>query len=62
MIRWMQTGEKHSFVPSQREEAHVKDSRGEFTVLVAMAEDVNDSASVVRDEGLTSRHRLQMRH
>lgn len=58
----MQAGEKHSLVPSQREETHVEDSRGEFTVLVVMAEDVDDSAGVVRDERLTSRQRLHMRH
>lgn len=49
----MQTGEKHSSVPSQRKEAHVKDSRCEFIVLVLMTKDVNDSSSVVGDECFT---------
>lgn len=49
----MQTGEKHSSIPSQRKEAHVKDSRCEFIVLVLMTKDVDDSSSVVGDECIT---------
>lgn len=49
----MQTEEKHSSVPSQRKEAHVKDGRCEFIVLVLVTKDVDDSSSVVGDERLT---------
>lgn len=56
----MQTGEKHRSVPSQRKEAHVKESRCEFIVLVLMTEDVDDSSNVVGDECLTWKDRFHI--